>query len=279
MNDSVSATYIDDQREHTHLAPVQSILVSAQILELLADTHRPQRVTDIANSLGITKARASRHLNTLAGRGFVTKSPGFGGFSVGPTVFRLAHSAAEQIEITGVAQDAMTALRKRIRESLLLAVPAEGDALVVATLDSGRPLTPRLLRGARLTIPASPTAWVTLAFSPDNVWQRVLRRQREHASSSHGSLRLNVIRARCETIAERFYDFHPDPYDAGFSVLSAPVFNHFEDLDGALTIVMVRRQSDGFTEVRYRSELLRTALDVSFALGSVSMAERLQGCI
>ena len=277
MNESPDASPTDDQIPHS--ARVQSVLVAAQILEFLAETGRPQRVTDIARHLGMTKARVSRHLSTLAGLGFVTKTPDNSGYRFGPTLFRLANAAAEQYEITNVAYRYMVALRNRISEAMLLAVPAGGDGLVVSTLGSGRPLTPKLSRGLRLTIPVSPTAWVILAFSPDHIRERVMSRRSDRTPMRQDSLKLDAIRSRCETISRRFCDYHPDPHDAGFSVLSAPIFNHLERIEGALTIVMNRRQSLESAEVRFQSDLKRTALEISRALGSVVMADRLERSI
>ena len=258
---------------------MQSLVVAGQILEFLAETGRPQRVTDIAKELGMTKARVSRHMSTLAGIGLVAKTPDHSGYGFGATLFRFASAAAEQFEITNVAYRHMVTLRNRISEALLLAVPAGGDGIVVSTLGSGRALTPKLTRGVRLSIPASPTAWTVLAFSPEHVQERVISRRSERTSTSRHSLRQDVIRARCARIRQKFYDFAPDPYDSGFSVLSTPIFNHTERLDGALTIVMKKRQILTPSEVRHLASLKTTALEISRTLGSVIMADRLENTI
>ena len=276
MNDFPENSFLDEDQNEACNAPVQSVSVAAQILELLAEAGKPQRVTDIAEILAMTKARVSRHLTTLAGRGFVAKTPNHGGYRVGPTLFRLADTAAEQCEVTSVAERYMVSLRNKITEAMLLAVPAEGDGLVVSTLGSGRPLTPKLIRGVRLTIPVSPTAWVILAFSPEHLREKVLSRRPERTPPRPESLNLDAIRGRCETISRRLYDYHPDPHDAGFSVLSAPIFNHLERLEAALTLVMIRRHRKHSAKSRCRDDLMRTALEISRAIGSVSMAERLE---
>ena len=260
-------------------ASVQSLLVAGQVLEFLAQAGRPQRVTDIAKALGMTKARVSRHMSTLASIGFVAKAPDNSGYAFGATLFRFASAAAEQFEITNVAYRHMVSLRNQIFEALLLAVPAGGDGIVVSTLGSGRALTPNLSRGVRLTIPVSPTAWTILAFSPEHVQERVISRRSERVSTRQDSLKSDVIRARCARIREKLYDFSIDPYDSGFSVLSAPLFNHTERLEGALTIVMKKRQSLDPSEVRYLSKLKTTSLKISRALGSTTMANHLERTI
>jgi len=260
-------------------APVQSLLVAGQVLEFLAETGRPQRVTDIANQLGMTKARVSRHMTTLASIGLVAKTPDNSGYRFGATLFRFASAAAEQFEITNVAYRHMVRLRNQISEALLLAVPAGGDGIVVSTLGSGRALTPKLSRGVRLSIPASPTAWTILAFSREHIQERVIARRSERIPTSQDSLRQDVMRARCEYIREKLYDFSIDPYDSGFSVLSAPIFNHTEHLEAALTIVMKKRHSLDPNEVRYLSKLKTATLEISRTLGSVNMADQMERTI
>lgn len=236
-------------------------------------------MTDIAAQLGMTKARISRHLSTLAELSLVAKMPDNSGYRLGSSLFRLANSASEQYEITNISYRFMLALRNKISEALLLAIPAGGDALIVSTVSSGKPLTPQLSRGSRFSIPVSPSAWVILAFSPDFVRERVLSRRTDREALREDALDPAAVRSRCDTIRSRFYEFNLDPHDAGFSVLSAPIFNHAEKLEAVLTIVMNRRQNDDPYNVRYLRQLKETVVDISKALGSVEMSDRIAASI
>ncbi len=259
---------------------VQSVVVASQLLELLAESGRPQRVTDIAAFLGMTKARVSRHLSTLSDLGLVARMPDKSGYRLGPALFRLSNAALDQYEITNIAYRYMVMLRNQIKESLLLAIPAAGDALVVSTISSGKALSPNLVRGTRLGIPTSPTAYVILAFSPEYVRERVLARRCEHDLASVRDLSPEreiildpaEVRAECALIQKQFYAYHDDPHDAGYSVVSAPVFDHGERLEAALTVVMNRRSGSVNQEIRYLRQLKQTTVEISRALGSVEMA-------
>ncbi|MEL7537724.1 MAG: helix-turn-helix domain-containing protein [Pseudomonadota bacterium] len=271
------AGHVNDERHGSasKSATVHSVVVAVHILELLADRGRPQRVTDIATHLGMTKARISRHLSTLAGLGLVAKVPDNSGYRLGSMLFRLANAASEQYEITNIASRYMLALRNRIGEALLLAIPAGGDALVVSTIGSGKPLTPQISRGERYAIPASPTAWVVLAFSPGFVRERVVMHRTDRNAMRDDALDMSTVRAKIDQIRQRYYEFELDPHDAGFSVLSAPIFDHTEKLEAALTIVMNRRQNDDVYDVRHLPQLKKTVVEISSALGSVEMADKM----
>ena len=265
----------EDNQKRAKSATVHSVVVAAQVLEFLADSGRAQRVTDIAAHLGMTKARISRHLSTLSELGLVARMPDNSGYRLGSTLFRLANAASEQYEITNIAYRFMLNLRNKISEALLLAIPAGGDALIVSTISSGKPLTPQLSRGSRFSIPLSPTAWVIMSFSPEHVRERLLHRRTDREVMRDDALDPNDVRNRCEKIRKRFYEFDLDPHDAGFSVLSAPIFNHAEKLEAALTIVMNRRQNDDSYDIRYLRQLRETTVDISRALGSVTMADEM----
>ncbi len=272
-----------DKKKPVKSSTVHSVVVASQLLEFLAESGRPQRVTDIAAYLGMTKARVSRHLSTLSDLGLVARMPDKSGYRLGPTLFRLSNAALDQYEITNIAYRYMVVLRNQIQESLLLAIPAGGDALVVSTISSGKSLSPNLVRGTRWSVPVSPTASVILAFSPEFVRERVLARRAERDLATMRDLPPErevildpaEIRAECALIQKRFYAYHEDPHDSGFSVVSAPIFDHAERLEAALTIVMTRRQGSVSQETRYLRQLKETAVEISRALGSVEMADKM----
>lgn len=258
---------------------VHSVVVTVRLLEFLAESGRPQRVTDIAAQIGMTKARVSRHLSTLADLGVVAKTPDNSGYRLGPTLFRLSNAALDQYEITNIAHRYMVNLRNQISEAVLLAIPAGGDALVVSTLGSGKPLTPQLVRGTRYTVPVSPTACVILAFHDDHVRERVLARRMERETDRKDAIDPMEFRATLAKIQKKFYEFELDPHDAGFSVLSAPVFDHAERIEAALTIVMNCRSGSINQETRYLKPILETAVEISRALGSQTMADKMAALI
>ena len=266
---------VSADNKSTKSSTVHSVVVAVQLLEFLAESGRPQRVTDIAAFLGMTKARVSRHLSTLSDLGMVAKMPDKSGYRLGPTLFRLSNAALDQYEITNIAYRYMVVLRNQIHEALLLAIPAGGDALVVSTIASGKPLSPQLVRGTRWSIPTSPTASVILAFSPEFVRERVLARRTERETEREVLLDPAAQREEFALIQRRFYAYQEDPHEAGFSVLSAPIFDHAERLEAALTIVMNRRSGSLNQENRYLKPLKETVIEISRALGSVDMADQM----
>ena len=264
--------------EKTNSSTVHSVVVTVKLLEFLANAGRPQRVTDIAASLNMTKARVSRHLSTLTDLGLVARMPDNSGYRLGLTLFRLSKAALDQYEITNVAYRYMVMLRNEIDESLLLAIPAGGDALIVSNISSSKALGPKVVRGTRWTIPMSPTARLIFAYSSDHIRERVLARRSERSTDQELAFDANEMRKRVELIRSRFYEYDANAHDAGFATVTVPVFDHSEELQAALTVVMTSSGAERRTrseDIRYLKPLGDTALEISRALGSIEMANEM----
>ena len=262
-------------RQIPNSSTVHSVVVTVKLLEFLAKAGRPQRVTDIATSLNMTKARVSRHLSTLTDLGLVARMPDSSGYRLGHTLFRLANAALDQYEITNIAYRYMVLLRNEIDESLLLAIPAGGDALIVSTISSSKTIGPNAPRGTRWTIPMSPAARLILAYSTETVRERMLARRSEPTTDVELAFDANEMRHTMESIRNRFYEYDANAHDAGFATLTAPIFDHSERLQAALTIVWPGRRDAGGHDLRYLRQLRESAIEISRTLGSTKMANEM----
>ena len=86
------------------------------------------------------------------------------------------------------------------------------------------------------------------------------------------------MRKRVELIRSRFYEYDANAHDAGFATVTVPVFDHSEELQAALTVVMTSSGAERRTrseDIRYLKPLGDTALEISRALGSIEMANEM----
>ena len=268
---------MDDEKKQlkSKSSTVHSVVVAVRLLEYLAESGRPQRVTDIAAHLGMTKARVSRHLSTLADLQLVVKTPDNSGYRLGSNLFRLSSAALDQYEITNVAYRYMVVLKNRIAETVILAIPAGGDSLIVSTVNSGKPFGPKIERGLRFTVPVSPTARMILAFSSEDIQERILSRRTEHNPDRELDFDPARLRQDMTRIRDRFHEFLQDPHGAGFSSLTVPIFNHHERIEAALAAIYPSRPDDPNRETRHLMAVKETGLEISRVLGSVEMANRM----
>ena len=254
---------------------VQSVVVAYELLNFLAKKGRPQRVTDIAINLNMTKARVSRHLSTLAALQLVVKAPDNRGYRLGSKLFSLSNAAMAQYEITNITDRYLIALKNKILKPLFLSIPAGGDAVVASTLTaSGNDLYPEILRGFRYTVPISPTARATLAFSSSAIRERVISRRTEREALD--GFEPNKFRRKLKKIKKNFYEFDEDPYQAGYSALVVPVFNHIEGLEAVITVLWRKQSCDTLEYEKIIQSTLDTAITISSVLGSEIMTKNMQ---
>lgn len=254
---------------------VQSVVVAYELLNFLANKGRPQRVTDIAKHLDMTKARVSRHLSTLASLQLVVKTPDNRGYRLGSKLFSLSNAAMDQYEITNITDRYLMLLKNKISKPLFLSVPAGGDAVVASTVTlAGQEIYPEILRGHRYTVPVSPTARLTLAFSSSAIRERVISRRTEKELSSE--FEPNQFSLNLKKIQKNFYEYDGDAYHAGFSALVIPIFNHIEVLEAAITILWEKKSCDTKEYNNIFQSAMESAITISSVLGSKIMVKNMQ---
>lgn len=145
---------------------VKSVEVAVSVLEILTESNDPVRVTDIANRLGMTKARISRHLQTLTALGMVERARGgVDGYVFGPKLLKFGRAAVYRSNIVELARPYLAELCQETGHTALLTTPARGGALVVASAPSVHEPGVMIHPGTLLSLPGSPAARVIHFFA------------------------------------------------------------------------------------------------------------------
>lgn len=215
---------------------IQSVVVAAKVLEALAASSVPIRLTELAKQLGEAKARVHRHLTTLRQLGFVDQDRASERYRLGWKLVNLGQAAAEQFEIRRLAEPYLLRLRELSRQTVVLSVPANGEAMVAAVMESPNLVTISVRQGARLPAHASAQGRIVLAFAPEPLQRQILARRLErHSPRTITDPR--EIRARLERIRAELYEIAPGDTLLGITTLAAPLLNHEDELVGVVAMV------------------------------------------
>lgn len=142
---------------------VQSVEVALQVLDGIADNNGLVRVNELARQLGMTKARVSRHIQTLLGLGLVARGP-LEGYTFGWKLLRLGRAALQDRTLVELSKPHMLALRDEVQQTVILSMPAPDGAVVVSCVES-LDLMPVTLRIAGfLAAPGSPAGRLSVAL-------------------------------------------------------------------------------------------------------------------
>src|SRR6185437_1719153 len=196
----------------------------------LAAASKPMRLTELANQLGEVKARIHRHLTTLKRIGLVDQDRTSERYRLGWKLVNLGQAAADQFEIRRIAEPYMLKLRDLAHQTVVLSVPANGEAMVVAVMDSPTNLVSISVRqGARLPAHASAQGRIVLAFAPPELQRQVLARKLA-VLTPRTIVDPAALRARLQAIRAELYELAPGETLLGITTLAAPLFDH----DGTL---------------------------------------------
>lgn len=195
---------------------VKSVQVAVQILEALTDMPGPQRVTELARTLGMTKARVSRHLQTLTMLGLVERAREGDGYTFGRKLLKFGRAAVYRSNIVEVARPVVTALGKQTGHTALLTTPTKGGAIVVYAAPN--PHEPGIMvhPGMVFTLPASPAARLFYFFENKKPLPPRVR----------------------ENMAQYGVDFEADPYGSGLGGIAAPIFEPEGTIASAVGVVL-----------------------------------------
>ncbi|MFC3052566.1 IclR family transcriptional regulator [Kordiimonas pumila] len=137
---------------------VKSVEVTVQILEVLTEATGAVRVTDLARQLGMTKARVSRHLQTLTHLGLVDRAREGEGYVFGRKLLKFGRAAVYRSNIVEISRPYLTDLCQQTGHTALLATPTRGGAMVVSSVPSQFEPGIMVHPGTVLSLPSSPAA-------------------------------------------------------------------------------------------------------------------------
>ncbi|MGB0632790.1 MAG: IclR family transcriptional regulator [Alphaproteobacteria bacterium] len=219
----------DHSQEDGSDGTIKSVAVAAQILEALAGSGGPVRLADLSRQLDLPRARIHRYLKTLRELGYVSQERNGERYWLGTRLFHLGQAAMEQFEITRIADRPMHDLREALGQTVVLSTPVNGEALVVAVVESENIVKISVRTGVRLAVPNSAQGRIALAYAPPAVRDRVLG-DLSSATRTETETRFDIIR-------KRLYEFSSGEMLGGINVLAAPLLGDGDELAGILAVV------------------------------------------
>jgi DNA-binding IclR family transcriptional regulator len=142
---------------------VQSVEVALQILEGIADNDGLVRVNELARQLGMTKARVSRHMQTLLALGLVARGR-HEGYTFGWKLLQLSRAAVRDRSLVDLAKPHMQTLRDEVNHSVILSLPAPDGAVVISSVESRAMETVTVRIAGFLPSPSSPAGRLSVAL-------------------------------------------------------------------------------------------------------------------
>lgn len=216
---------------------VDAIRVAIRILDEIALARRAMRITELAEALGETKPRVHRHLSTLREAGIIEQEESTERYRLGWRLFQLGEVAGTQFDLRYRAEPYLIKLRDALKQTAVLAVPINGQPVVIATADNiYARLCISVKPGNRPLSHCSAFGRTVLAFSSESDQNKILQSELI-AETDKSMVDESAIRERLALIRQRFYDFAEGEMMLGANTIAAPIFRDEGILMGAIGIV------------------------------------------
>jgi len=217
---------------------VRSIAVAFRLLDTMVRAGEPMRITELARQLGESKAKVHRHLSTLRGLGVVEQEKTSDKYRLGWKLFQLGQAAFEQFDLKTIAEPHMVRLRELTNQSAVLAVPSDGEAMVIASMDNSSSTSLRIsaVPGAIPPTTASAQGRIVLAYASEEHQEHLLSSPLT-AYNKKSLTDVDEVRDRLKLIKIRLYETAIEEVMLGFSTIAAPIFDADNKLIGTVGII------------------------------------------
>ena len=212
----------EKKKEREYSAP--AVDRALDILEFLADTHRPYGATEIARELKVPLNSVFRILKRLTERDYTNHDPVSGGYQLSTKVFTLGMSLYTRFDLRHRARPHLEWLCRETEETCQLQVP-QGERMLV--MDSINPESDFYLQ----VVPGS------LVYYHPNAYGKVVLAfmDQEHVKSiippimvgltSNTIINRDQFMKHLEGIRKTGLGYDNEEYTSGLLCIGAPVFN------------------------------------------------------
>ena len=145
---------------------VQSIEIGAPLLMTLAASGDPMALKDLSAAVEMAPSKAHRYITSFIRCGLIRQSKATGHYSLGHSALALGLGALSQIDLVGVASDALADLTARTGITSLLSVWGPQGPVIIRWRRSRQLLVTSLNLGSVLPATTSATGHIFLAYLP-----------------------------------------------------------------------------------------------------------------
>ena len=180
---------------------VQALDLALRMLEQLAFTGKPGRVTDLAKLLGTSKNRIHRHLQTLVDMGYVVRDADTQRYRVGIRLVQLGSAVANQNDLLSVSRPIMQRLRDRLGLTVVLSKVVAHQLYAIERIYGTSDVTVGVVIGSPLGLHSSAQGKIVLAFGDAGLLESVVQvaarsTHRQHHRGPHATATRDRDRAQ-----------------------------------------------------------------------------------
>ncbi len=240
------------------------------IIELLAKQKQGLTLSEIIESLDISKSSAFRIVSTLIFKNYLQKNETTKKITLSRKLMTLGVSSINEQSIVELSIDVMRALRDGLRESVMLGVIIDNKGVILEQVSSSYPVKLYVEQGTHFYLHSSVGGKAILAFLPDDELDKIIKKMSLKRLTDNTIVSKKEFREELETVREKGYAIDNGEDIQGIHCIGAPVFNEYGYPVAALWITAPHGRLPHSEFERKGKVVAQYALDISSKLGYVT---------
>jgi DNA-binding IclR family transcriptional regulator len=244
---------------------VQALVLALRMVEALAFTGKPGRVTDLAANLGTSKNRVHRHLQTLVDLGYVVRDDDTQRYAVGIRMIQLGSAVANQYNLLSVSRPIMQRLRASLGLTVVLSKVVSNELFAIDRIYGKSDVTVGVVIGSPLGLHSSAQGKIVLAFGAPSLLDSAIKSRLERRTSNTITDPA-LLREEIETVRAQGWAAAPGQTMTGLNAAAVPIFDGASQLFGTLGLLGLAEEMPAVPTRRQITELTAAAREISAAL-------------
>ena len=243
----------------------QTVRKAFDVLEALAKSGEPRRLTDLARELSLTKPNVYRLLSTLSELGYVAKEEATSRYSATLKLWEMGSVLVHDANLITVTAPKLRSLCERTRESVQLAVYDAGYAVYVNKVDSPQPIKAMATIGSRIPAACASTGKAILAWLDESEVKHAMtlvKRFTPNTRTRRVDLDRDLDEARQKGFAVNHAEWRP-----GICGIAAPLRDHRGQVVAAIGVWGAEDKILGPRKEELGRLVIEAAADASRELG------------
>jgi DNA-binding IclR family transcriptional regulator len=251
---------------------VPSVEYAVRILDFLSRfKNRQSTLTEIAHSLSLSKSTCLRILRVLYENRFVRYDEETKKYSLGEYLVILGSRAADFSDKLAVARPALKELCKKTGMTSVLVERAPQNRLTyIAKEEPELDLRINVTLGQYFPITGTSFGKCFLAFTDEKEADRIIREVGIKQFTTKTITNVNEFKKHLQTVREQGYAYSIEEHTLGVSAVSAPVFNHVENVIMVVACLGTSTLLNESNITDIKEAVLTTAGIITRGLGGIS---------
>lgn len=248
---------------------VQSVEIGGRLLGLLAASSQPMMLRDLAQAAELTPGQAHAYMTSLRKLEMVEQDAA-GRYRLGPFALHLGLARLRATDPYKLAAEAVVGLAEQLNLMVAVTVWGTHGPTIVLVQEASNYIHANVRAGGMFTVTGTATGKIFAAYLPPQLVAPVVQAELRAAQkgwSDVGALSDEALEREVEKVRRNGIAATTDLPVPGISALSAPVFNHSNHLQLAITIIGPTRNIDVDLAGPHAAALRKFTQDLSAKLG------------